>query len=115
KARKLMISSSGRSRARRLRKYMAKSSFRCSYFPDVLQRMLVYDVLINALDFGGVEIIKARVKINRHYRRFLGDQNGFGLLKQLSAQLSVGLHIGLIDELVITAIFPAGAVVAAAA
>src|ERR1035437_223838 len=72
------------------------------YFPNVLQRMIVEDVRVNALNFVRVEIIDADVKIKRDDGQFIAHENGFGLLEKFSARLEVRLVICLADHLIVT-------------
>ena len=77
--------------------------------------MVVEDVLVKPLDFVRVEVIQADVKEQRDDGQLVMHQQGFGLLKKFLAFLQIRLFIGLVDQRVVTRIFPAGAVVAVVA
>src|SRR6266567_2909910 len=84
-------------------------------FPYNLQRVLIEDVLIDTLDFVGVKVVEAGVKVDRHNGDLLRDENGLGLAEQRRTPLQVGLQVGLADDVVVAGVVPAGAVVAAIA
>ena len=83
--------------------------------PDCLQRVVVENVLVDALNFVRVKIIHADVKIERDDGHFVAHQDRFGLLEQFLARLQIGLLICPPDEFVVSRVFPAGAVVAVVA
>src|SRR6266850_833713 len=76
--------------------------------PYVLHWVFIEDVLIDALNF-------ARIEINGHNRRLLGNQNSFRLAEQFGSLVEVRLHISLVDQLIVPRVLPAGAIVAAIA
>src|SRR5690242_37558 len=94
-----------------------KSSSAISLFSrltDVIERMVVQNVLVNAGDVR-VVIIYARINIKRDDRKFVVHEHGFRLLEKCFAFLHVGLRVACFDQRIIFRAFPSGAIVAAVA
>src|SRR6266542_1595026 len=83
--------------------------------PDILHRMLVENILADALDFPRIKTIEPGIEIQRNDGRIVGDEHSLGLTEEVRALGQVRFQIRFVDECVIARVFPAGAVVAAGA
>ena len=79
--------------------------------PDMLQGMNAADIVVEASDTG-IKKVKARIVVDGDDGDVL-KQNGLGILEVSHSLLGVNFKVGLVDEVVIFLVGPAGSVVAA--
>src|SRR3954449_12347756 len=77
--------------------------------------MLVENILVNAGDLCGIKIIEPDVEINGNDGDLFANQQGFSLAKEFGATADIGLQVGRPNQVVVSLVLPAGAIVAAVA
>ena len=70
---------------------------------------------MDAADASRVVGVEAGVEIERNDRRFVAQEQGFGLAQERGAVFQVSLLVGFAQEVVVAGVLPTGAVVAAGA